>query len=174
MSRLSWNEIYFNIITEYKKRSSDAQTQYGCLLVDPNTHRILAMGMNGASSRLYDRYVPNTRPDKYLYVAHSEENMLYSLIGTSINPKGMHVFVDGFPCIFNFGTMGCLQKMYHVGIRDIFIKSHLPKMYGSLETWYKDLCKFQELCKDDINLRVVNSDNSIGIHEYVRNLQSQI
>lgn len=167
--RPTWDEIIFKTIEQYKQRSIDSQTKFGCALVNPETHRICSIGMNGACPNLHDDKVPNVRPAKYPLMMHSEESAIYSLLGTSISPVGLHCFLDGFPCIKNDMAPGCLQKLYYVGITDIIIKPVLAKMSNNIDKWLEEFNWFQSLCKKKINIEVINEYNykRYPLEEYI-------
>jgi deoxycytidylate deaminase len=61
-------------------------------------NRIISTGYNGPASGLFDEYVPNTRPDKYNFMIHSEVN---SILNANQDIAGCIAYVSGIPC-FNF------------------------------------------------------------------------
>ena len=154
--RASWDDTIFGVLAALKKRSHDSQTQIGCALVNPKTHQIIAMGFNGASRDLYDDMVPNTRPEKYPYYFHSEDNALYNAMSNGINPAGSTCYVDGYPCIKHEMAPGCLQKLYHNGVRSLVIKPHTAHMLKESD-WWADYEEFQTMCKYRIDIRIIGT-----------------
>ena len=90
----SWNDYYMRLAYMIATRSIDPSTKHGCIFVDKN-YIPISFGYNGPPSGLDDSQVPLTRPDKYAWMIHSEENAMYfakSSLEDSI------VYVTGIPC----------------------------------------------------------------------------
>lgn len=80
-------------------RSTDAQTQCGCLLTALD-NRIIGAGYNGFPRGLINEEIPNLRPDKYPWVnsQHSERNAVNNC---TLSPKqvgGAIAYVSGRCC----------------------------------------------------------------------------
>jgi len=105
-------------------RSKDAETQHGCVIVDTHKH-IIGTGYNSfARESYYDIYLPNTRPDKYKFMLHSERNALSNLtISPWLYKDGCTAYITGKPCI------DCLQALWNTNITSIYY-------YG--DGWKKD------------------------------------
>lgn len=75
--------------------SKDPNTQVGALIINPNTNRPLGWGYNGPPSEILDTNLDWSRPNKYDYIIHAEENAIdhsrYDLTGT-------HLYVTHMPC----------------------------------------------------------------------------
>src|SRR3972149_3706155 len=74
--RPSWDKYFLSLAIEVSKRSSDAQSQFGCVIVNEQ-HHIIGVGYNGFIAGIEDYILPNTRPDKYPFMLHSEINALF-------------------------------------------------------------------------------------------------
>lgn len=73
--RPSWDKYFINIAEVVSTRSHDAETKVGCVIVDAN-NRVISTGYNGFPPGCEDNNLPNTRPDKYLYMLHAEINAI--------------------------------------------------------------------------------------------------
>ena len=68
------DEVFMNMALEVSRRSPDAQTGVGAVIVKDN--RILSTGYNGFPRDIDYSSLPNTRPDKYPWMMHAERNAL--------------------------------------------------------------------------------------------------
>lgn len=75
-------------------RSIDPSSKHGCVLVNKD-NIIIGCGYNGPISQIDDSQVPLTRPEKYAFFAHAEENALLFCNGDT---KGGTAYVNGIPC----------------------------------------------------------------------------
>ena len=73
--RPSWDEYFIAIAEAVSKRSHDAETQVGVVIVDVD-NRILTTGYNGFPAGANDSELPNMRPDKYPFTVHAEINAI--------------------------------------------------------------------------------------------------
>jgi dCMP deaminase len=107
--RPSWEDTYLGIAHTIAKRSHDAQTGCGCVIVSEDK-RVLGMGYNGFLAGIWDDILPNTRPEKYPWMLHSEVN---AILNCTHRPEGGTVYVTGHPCLH------CFMCMCQVGIKEI-------------------------------------------------------
>lgn len=107
--RETWDATIIAALMALSKRSQDAQSQYGCMIVD-RQHTPLGMGFNGFARDLPDSKIPNVRPAKYPWAIHAEENALYHAL-----PKGSLentvAYITGWPCF------RCSNRLWHNGVR---------------------------------------------------------
>ena len=84
--RISKDEYFMNIAKECSKRSLDPDTKHGCVAVSVDG-AILSTGYNGPPRNVDDSKIPLTRPEKYIYMEHSERNCIYNAarVGTPLN-----------------------------------------------------------------------------------------
>jgi dCMP deaminase len=92
----SWDTYYLNMAKLVSVRSLDPSTKHGCVIADEN-HRLLSIGYNGPIKNINDNQVPLTRPEKYLWISHAEQNAIMFCNGTM---KNSIVYVTGRPCAF--------------------------------------------------------------------------
>lgn len=107
-TRPSWDHTFMTMAYEIAKRSHDCQTQHGSIIVKDN--KILASGYNGFIRGIDDSKLPNTRPEKYPWMIHSEIN---ALLNCEHRPVGATIYVTGHPCLH------CYQCLYQAGISTI-------------------------------------------------------
>lgn len=107
-NRPSWDHTFMTMAYELAKRSHDCQTQHGSIIVKDN--KILGTGYNGFIRGIDDEKLPNTRPDKYPWMIHSEIN---ALLNCEHRPVGATIYVTGHPCLH------CYQCLYQAGISTI-------------------------------------------------------
>ncbi len=93
-TRINWDDYFMVQALWAKVRSPDTSTQCGCVLVDKRG-RLIGQGYNGYPRNIDDNKMPQTRPEKYLPILHSEENAISNSTG---NLEGATVYVTGPPC----------------------------------------------------------------------------
>lgn len=94
-TRLDWDDYFMVQALWAKVRSPDSSTQCGCIIVDKRG-RLVGQGYNGYPSKIDDSKMPQTRPEKYPPILHSEENAILNSIG---DLEGATLYVTGPPCI---------------------------------------------------------------------------
>lgn len=91
-------------------RSPDENTKHGCVLADSD-NRILSIGYNGFPRKMRgDSELPRTRPDKYPWMIHAEEN---ALCATNAPLDNATAFVTGQPCNH------CMMLLWQHGVRKV-------------------------------------------------------
>jgi dCMP deaminase len=131
-----WDEYFLGMALYVSSRSKDAQTKHGAIIV--NRHNIImGTGYNSFVRGLPDSEYPNSRPDKYPYMIHAEENAILNSKGNLRN-KGIKIYVTG-SCCFN-----CLQRIKQAGINHIICANRAgtaledEKMIDMKEKFIKD------------------------------------
>jgi len=61
---------------EVASRSKDEETKVGAILVAKDDMATIATGYNGFVRNANDHILPKTRPEKYNYMRHAEENII--------------------------------------------------------------------------------------------------
>jgi len=61
---------------ESAKVDEGSSTQVGAVVIDNKTRKLVSSGYNGFPRRVDDSKIPQTRPEKYLYVVHAELNAI--------------------------------------------------------------------------------------------------
>lgn len=107
-----WDDIFFSTAVIWSRMSHDSETQCGCVLVKDST--IISTGYNGFIRGIDDSVLPRTRPDKYPFMIHSEQNAIYNCSRLGKSTLGSTAYITGPPCI------NCLQALYQAGIAVIY------------------------------------------------------
>jgi len=128
--RDNWNLYYLKLAYEVAKRSPDAQTQCGAVLVNSD-NEIVATGYNGFIRNIPNRVLPNLRPEKYPFMIHAEENVLLSCARQGKSTLNTTLYVTGHPC------ENCLQKLWQAGITTIVYGNHSINMLNDPERQHR-------------------------------------
>jgi dCMP deaminase len=95
--RPDWDTYFLTMCFLISQRSIDPHTKHGCVIVDKE-HSVLSTGYNGPPRGVDDANIPLTRPEKYPYLVHSEENAILNAARNGISLKDATVYVTGYPC----------------------------------------------------------------------------
>jgi dCMP deaminase len=110
------NENYMEIAEAVSKRSHDAETKVGSLLVNNSNGAIIATGFNGFARGVDDTKLPNTRPDKYKYIVHSEMNLIANCAKNGISMDNCTLYCTLTPC------ESCMRMLWQCGITNVIAK----------------------------------------------------
>jgi dCMP deaminase len=134
-NRPSW-EIYFMLLADLvSTRSKDPNTHCGCVITDQN-YRIISTGYNGAFQNINDNLVPLTRPEKYSYMVHSEQN---ALIFAKQDLNNCYAFITGYPC------ETCTKLLLQAGVSRIYYGTRLAKMCENTCETIEKLCSLKQV-----------------------------
>lgn len=108
-----WDQYFLGFIDQVRSRSKDPNTQVGCVIVN-EFNNIIMTGYNSLPAGLND-YVPERyeRPEKYFWMAHSEENAICAAAKAGIALHGSRIFLNGVPC------STCARMVIGSGIKEI-------------------------------------------------------
>ena len=98
------------------KRSHDAETKVGSVLVNNSTGAIIATGCNGFIRGADDTILPNTRPEKYPYMVHSEQNLIANCARHGISMEDTMLVCTLSPCV------NCMRMLWQCGIKRVVVK----------------------------------------------------
>ena len=107
--RPSWDDYFMAIAEQVCRRSPDPNTKHGCVLVDRD-NRIISTGYNGPVSGIPNEMVPLTRPEKYNWFIHAEDN---AVAFARCDLRGATAYVTGPPCA------ACFRRLLQVGVKRI-------------------------------------------------------
>ena len=110
-ARPSWDEYFLTLAEQVSRRSPDPNTKHGCILVDRD-NRVISTGYNGPVGGLPNQVVPLTRPEKYDWFIHAEDN---AVAFARCDLRGATAYVTGPPC------SACFRRLLQVGIRRLVI-----------------------------------------------------
>lgn len=145
--RPSWTDYFLGLAKVVSQRSHDSQTQHGCVITDSN-NRILGVGYNGFPRGMDDSKLPDTRPDKYPWMIHSERNALSNCI---VRPDGGIAYVTGQCC------NDCIMALWQEGVTTVVMtKCHGTHLFD--ENAKKRFNTFVEM--SGINIQYIDPDLS--------------
>lgn len=129
--RPSFDLWFMAIAFAVSQRSLDPATKHGTVVVD-SSNTILAVGYNSPPRGCVDSQVPLTRPDKYMWMAHSEINAITNAArsGTSLDQSTF--YVTGPPCA------GCFRSILNTGAKRLVYGPINAKCHNSDDENVKD------------------------------------
>lgn len=104
--RPTWDEYFLALAEAVSTRSPDAHTRHGCVLVD-SRNVLISTGYNGPIRGIDHAAVPLTRPEKYPWMIHAEDN---ALLFAHRDCGGATAYITGFPCA------SCTRRILQAGI----------------------------------------------------------
>lgn len=99
---------------EVASRSKDTQTRVGAVLIDKDDFSTIATGYNGFCRGAPDKKLPTTRPHKYPYMIHAEENLISNCARRGIATNNTVIILTLSPCTH------CLRICWQAGINEIY------------------------------------------------------
>lgn len=124
-------KVFLDMAFKIAELSKDDSTQCGAVLVDTD-NVILATGYNGPPPQMNDEFVPwNTRPDKYAYIIHADENALLFALGShGAKPLiGSTMYLTALPC------PACTLRIIRAGVKKVVVPScHKPYKLSGFQT----------------------------------------
>ncbi len=125
--RPDWDRYFLDLAEQVSRRSPDPNTKHGCVLVDADK-RLISTGYNGPVAGLPNAIVPLTRPEKYDWFMHAEDN---AVCFARCDLRGATAYVTGEPCA------ACFRRLLQVGIRRIVYGDRVAKCINDGE---RDAC----------------------------------
>jgi dCMP deaminase len=110
--RPDWDNYFLGLAFIISARSRDVHTQHGAIITD-GKNRIIGTGYNSFIEGANDTDFPTTRPEKYAFMIHSEEN---AILNCTVPPRSCAyptLYVTGQPC------NNCFQRIIQSGIKRI-------------------------------------------------------
>jgi dCMP deaminase len=139
-------------------RSHDEETKVGAILVKNDTGMVVATGHNGFVRGAPDSTLPKTRPEKYKFMVHAEENLLAHTSRNGINVDNCTLVITLSPC------QKCLRLMWQAGITDSPCQKCLRLMWqaGITEVICRDIYRDHTIDMEDID--IVQTETKEGYH----------
>jgi dCMP deaminase len=122
--RPTWDEYFLTLAEQVSKRSPDPSTKHGCVIVDAG-RRVVSTGYNGPVQGLPNDLVPLTRPEKYNWFIHAEDN---AVAFARCDLRGATAYVTGMPC------SACFRRLLQVGVKRIVHASRESACISAEET----------------------------------------
>lgn len=123
---ISWRDYFASLAYITSLRSKDPNTQVGCCIFNPETHRVVSLGYNGFPNDCSDDEFPWTKTsknddeNKYFYVVHAELN---AILNAKRDISGCYMMVTLFPC------RECTKAIIQSGISKVFYLNEPKKLY---------------------------------------------
>lgn len=114
--RPSKNQNYMDIAEAVAQRSHDAETKVGAVLINNTSGAIIATGYNGFVRGADDEILPNTRPAKYEYIVHAEQNLICNSARHGISMNNCSLVCTLSPCKL------CMRMLLNCGITKVIAK----------------------------------------------------
>ena len=114
--RPSKNQNYMDIAEAVAQRSHDAETKVGAVLINNTSGAIIATGYNGFVRGADDEMLPNTRPAKYEYIVHAEQNLICNSARHGISMNNCSLVCTLSPCKL------CMRMLLNCGITKVIAK----------------------------------------------------
>ncbi len=143
-TRPSFQDTWLQVSIDIAKRSPDAETQVGTVIVSDTNH-VLSVGYNGWMPHIDDSLIPNVRPDKHSWVIHSE---LSAILHCEHKPRGATLYCTHLPCL------QCFFACVAAGIKEIiYIKGEDTTNTKGKDTYW-EVAQF--LARKQITIRGVD------------------
>ncbi len=107
---------YMEIADVVSRRSHDAETKVGAVLVNDASGAIIATGFNGFVRGANDNNLPCTRPLKYEFILHAEQNLIANCARHGISMENCSLICTLSPCKL------CMRLMINCGITKVITK----------------------------------------------------
>lgn len=122
----SWTEYFREIALRAASRSKDPSTNVGAVLVDKNKS-IIETGYNGFPPGITDTRERWTRPTKYDYVVHAEQNAIARAAKAGKSVDGADLYVTHFPC------KECAKIILASGVRRVYVDGGVAVMHNGAD-----------------------------------------
>lgn len=116
MARPTKIQNYMDTAEVIAQRSHDAETKVGAIIVNNASGAIMATGYNGFVRGVNDALLPNTRPDKYEYILHAEQNLICNAGRHGICMDNTTMVCTLSPCKV------CMRLLVNCGITKVVAK----------------------------------------------------
>jgi dCMP deaminase len=153
---LNWEEYFMTLALVASLKSKDTSTQVGAVITDNKTHKVISSGYNGFPRYVDDDKIPQTRPEKYLYVVHAELN---AILHAERNLTDCSLYVTSFPC------SECMKAVIQTGIKRVV---YLNELSGS--DWENSRNATMKLA----NLASIDVHQFEGQHEIIDYLKLKV
>lgn len=115
--RPSKNIYWMGIADAVSLRAHDEQTKVGAVLVKNDTGMVVATAHNGFVRGAPDDLLPKTRPEKYEYMMHAEDNLISHCAKSGISVDNCSLVITMSPC------QKCLRLLWQSGITQVICKN---------------------------------------------------
>jgi len=141
---INWDQLFFNLIKEYRAKSKDPSSQFAAIIVNDDNDPI-SFGFNGFPRRVKDlpeRYA--NRELKYKMVQHAEANAIVNAASNGKSTKGCSIYIDTWPC------SSCCGMIINAKIKEIVINgdSDIHNNLVFQERWKESIEITKTMCEE--------------------------
>ena len=136
---MNWEKYFCNLIAVIASKSEDPTTKHGCIIVGPG-HEIRSTGYNGLPRKVKNIASRFKRPEKYLWIEHSERNAIYNSARNGVNIEGCTLYVTGWPCT------DCARGIIQSGIKEVVV--HNLNKESEKERWAENIKRSKRMFKE--------------------------
>jgi dCMP deaminase len=113
--RASWDEYFLKIAHEVSSRATCDRAHVGCVLVQPDTHSIVATGYNGSiRGEPHCDVVGHDVVDNHcVRTIHAEVNAVVAAARVGNRVEGATAYVTHFPC------WACFKMLANAGVKRV-------------------------------------------------------
>lgn len=109
---MKWDRRFLDLARHISAWSKDT-TKVGAVAIDPTSKAVLEMGYNGLPRGVTDCPSRMQRPDKYLWTAHAEQNLVSHAARKVL--KGATVYVTHLCC------SACAGQLINAGVARVVV-----------------------------------------------------
>ncbi len=126
------------------ENSPDAERKVGSVLISKSTGSVISEGYNGFIRGANDSALPKTRPEKYDFIIHAEENLICNAARNGIRTDNCFIVQTLSPCV------NCARRLFQSGIDTVYYKDYYPgtdqvKSLGDLKFEYTDFGSYTRI-----------------------------
>ena len=125
---MNWHDYGISLARTIANKSKDPNTRVGCVILGKD-HEVLGTGYNAFPKGVNEPSSRWSRPEKYKYIYHAEEN---AIDYATENLSGSTLYVSAFPC------SRCMLKIVRNGIRKVIYFPFWKKDGSSLAATIAD------------------------------------
>tara|TARA_R110002074_G_scaffold70206_1_gene163127 strand:- start:5 stop:430 length:426 start_codon:yes stop_codon:yes gene_type:complete len=114
---MDWDAYFYDIANAVSARSPDPDTKHGCVIVDKE-RRVVSTGYNGPIKEFPNERVEYTRPQKYLWMIHAEDN---AVTFARKDLSDTTAYITGHPCC------NCFRRLVQAGVKRVVYGTRMSK-----------------------------------------------
>ena len=93
-----WQEYFIKELHLIASMSKDVDTKVGAIIIDTKEKVVVAKGYNDLPRGVFHKVERNSRPMKYKFTVHAEQNALYNALYSGTKVKGLSMLCTLFSC----------------------------------------------------------------------------
>ena len=109
---MDWDSYFMPLVYDIAAKSKDRSSKYGAIITNIS-RQILSTGYNGIPRGMDYKEDYHSRPDKYMYFVHAEQNAIFAAAANGIALQGGVIYVIKPPCA------ECVKAIIQAGIKEV-------------------------------------------------------